>query len=61
MTILAIGEITIANIDDINISTDQPIDPVPDQLWLDTSTVPNVLSYCRQRERDLCAGGAGEG
>lgn len=43
MTILAIGEITIANIDDINISTDQPIDPVPDQLWLDTSTVPNVL------------------
>lgn len=43
MTILAIGEITIANIDDVNISTDQPIDPVPDQLWLDTSTVPNIL------------------
>lgn len=43
MTFLAIGEITIANIDDVNISTDQPIDPVPDQLWLDTSTVPNVM------------------
>lgn len=41
--ILAIGEITVINVDDVNISTTEPLDPVPDQLWLDTSTVPNVL------------------
>lgn len=43
MTILAIGEITIANIDDINISTTEPLDPVLDQLWLDTGQVPNIM------------------
>lgn len=39
----AAKDYTDANIDDVNISMDQPTDPVPDQLWLDTSTVPNVL------------------
>ena len=40
---LAIGEITIINLNDVNISTTPPLDPVEDQLWLDTGVVPNVL------------------
>lgn len=41
--VLAIGEITIVNLNDVDISTTEPLDPVIDQLWLDTSAVPNVL------------------
>lgn len=40
---LAIGEITIINLNDVNISTTPPLDPVEDQLWLNTGVVPNVL------------------
>jgi hypothetical protein len=41
--VIAIGEITIVDLSDVHIETIPPADPVKDQLWLDTSVVPNIL------------------
>lgn len=43
MAPLAIGQFTISDLNDVNISTTQPANPVLNQLWLDTSLVPNQL------------------
>lgn len=40
---LAIAQFTISDLNDVNISTTQPSTPTTNQLWLDTSTVPNQL------------------
>lgn len=40
---IVIGEITIVDLSDVHIETIPPADPVKDQLWLDTSVVPNIL------------------
>lgn len=39
----AVGQFTITDLNDVNISTTAPADPVLNQLWLDSSAVPNVL------------------
>lgn len=43
MAVKAYNTITLISIDDVNISTSEPESPVVDQLWLDTSKVPNEL------------------
>lgn len=40
---LAIAQFTITDFNDVDISTTQPSTPIIDQLWLDTSLVPNQL------------------
>ena len=40
---ISTGEITIVDMHDVDISTTEPANPVIDQLWLDTSVVPNAL------------------
>lgn len=40
---LAIAQFTITDFNDVNISTTQPSTPQLNQLWLDTSIVPNQL------------------
>ncbi|WFF72664.1 hypothetical protein [Proteiniclasticum sp. QWL-01] len=41
--VVSIGQITIIDMNDVNISTTEPASPVAEQLWLDTSMVPNQL------------------
>ena len=43
MGVVSTGQITIVDMNDVTISTSQPLSPNVDQLWLDTSTVPNQL------------------
>jgi len=43
MAVKAYNTITLISIDDVNISMTEPENPVVDQLWLDTSKVPNEL------------------
>ena len=40
---LAVGQFTIIDFNDVNISKTAPYRPVVDQLWLDSSVVPNQL------------------
>ena len=40
---IATGQYTIIDLNDVDIATTPPLNPVEDQLWLDTSVVPNVL------------------
>jgi hypothetical protein len=40
---IATGQFTITDFNDINISTTEPISPVLDMLWLDTSATPYTL------------------
>lgn len=39
----AIGQFTITDFHDVNISSVEPQSPVTDQLWLDSSVIPNVI------------------
>lgn len=43
MAPFAVGQFTVTDLNDVNISTTEPSSPVVDQLWLDTSIVPNQL------------------
>ncbi len=45
MSAIAVGEITIIDLhdEDVHIGTTAPPDPKDKKLWLDTSTVPNVM------------------
>lgn len=43
MALVSTGQITISDLNDVNIQTVPPSSPVLDQLWLDTLTVPNQL------------------
>lgn len=38
-----IAQFTITDFNDVNISTTAPLNPVKDQLWLDSSLTPNLL------------------
>ena len=40
---IAIGQFTITDFSDINISSTEPVSPVLDMLWLDTSATPYTL------------------
>ena len=40
---IAVGQFTITDFNDINISKTAPTRPILDQLWLDSSVVPNQL------------------
>lgn len=41
--IVSVGQITIVDMNDVTIATVQPGSPAVDQIWLDTSIVPNQL------------------
>lgn len=45
MSAIAVGEITIVDLhdEDVHIGPTPPDDPKDKKLWLDTSTVPNVM------------------
>lgn len=43
MAIISVGQITISDFNDINISNTAPSSPATNQLWLDSSVVPNQL------------------
>ena len=43
MPIVSTGQITIVDHNDVTISTVQPVSPNVDQLWLDSSVVPNQM------------------
>lgn len=49
---VAIGEITIVNLNDVHIATTAPVNPSPNQLWLDVSTVPNVMYRWNDLDED---------
>ena len=40
---IAIGQLTITDLNDITTGTTAPLSPTVNQLWLDTSSVPNLL------------------
>ena len=43
MAIISVGQITISDFNDIDISNTAPSSPATNQLWLDSSVVPNQL------------------
>mgnify|MGYP000356028687 CR=1 FL=1 len=49
----AIAQFTITDINDVNIQLDEPVSKILNMLWLDTSSVPNILKRWNGSEWEI--------